>query len=68
VSWGGLKGAVPLLLAAFPALEALGESDRTEAIVLVATATSILVQGATLRRVAGRVPAAAASTAPAAEP
>jgi cell volume regulation protein A len=68
VSWGGLKGAVPLLLAAFPALESLGESDRTEAIVLVATATSILVQGATLRRVAGRVPAAAASTAPAAEP
>ena len=68
VSWGGLKGAVPLLLAAFPALESLGESDRTEAIVLVATATSILVQGATLRRVAGRVPAAAASPAPAAEP
>jgi potassium/hydrogen antiporter len=68
VSWGGLKGAVPLLLAAFPALESLGESDRTEAIVLVATATSILVQGATLRRVAGRVPATASSPAPAAEP
>lgn len=68
VSWGGLKGAVPLLLAAFPALESLGESDRTRAIVLVATATSILVQGATLRQVAGRVPASATSPAPAAEP
>jgi cell volume regulation protein A len=57
VSWGGLKGAVPLLLAAYPGLEALAETERTEAIVLVATAASILVQGATLRRVASRVPA-----------
>jgi cell volume regulation protein A len=56
VSWGGLKGAVPLLLAAYPGLEALGETERTEAIVLVATAASILVQGATLRFVASRVP------------
>jgi cell volume regulation protein A len=56
VSWGGLKGAVPLLLAAYPGLEALPETERTEAIVLVATAASILVQGATLRFVASRVP------------
>ena len=52
VSWGGLKGAVPLLLAAYPALEGLDEATRTKAIVLVATAASILLQGATLRRVA----------------
>ncbi len=57
VSWGGLKGAVPLLLAAYPGLEALPETSRTEAIVLVATAASIVVQGATLRRVARRVSA-----------
>lgn len=56
VSWGGLKGAVPLLLAAYPGLEALAETERTEAIVLVATAASILVQGASLRFVASRVP------------
>ncbi len=56
VSWGGLKGAVPLLLAAYAGLEALPETERTEAIVLVATAASILVQGATLRLVASRVP------------
>ena len=52
VSWGGLKGAVPLLLAAYPALDGLDEATRTKAIVLVATAASILLQGATLRRVA----------------
>ena len=56
VSWGGLKGAVPLLLAAYPALEVLDEASRTKAIVLVATAVSILLQGATLQRVAVRSP------------
>jgi potassium/hydrogen antiporter len=54
VSWGGLKGAVPLLLAAYPALEGLAESPTTKAIVLVATAASILVQGTTLRLVTAR--------------
>lgn len=54
VSWGGLKGAVPLLLAAYPALEGLAESPATKAIVLVATAASILVQGATLQLIAAR--------------
>ena len=54
VSWGGLKGAVPLLLAAFPALEALEGADASKAIVLVATAASVVVQGATLSGVARR--------------
>lgn len=45
VSLGGLKGAVPLLLAGYPALELLPESTRTEGIVLCATATSIVLQG-----------------------
>jgi cell volume regulation protein A len=54
VSWGGLKGAVPLLLAAFPALEALDGAERVQAVVLVATAASIVVQGATLGYVARR--------------
>ena len=58
VSWGGLKGAVPLLLGAYPALEGLSESLDTEAIVLVATATSIAMQGATLHWVASRIPGA----------
>jgi NhaP-type Na+/H+ or K+/H+ antiporter len=42
---GGLKGAVPLLLAGYPALEALPETTRTEGTVLCSTACSILVQG-----------------------
>ena len=42
---GGLKGAVPLLLAGYAALEALPQTDRTEAVVLSATAASILAQG-----------------------
>ena len=55
VSWGGLKGAVPLLLGAYPALEGLSESLDTESIVLVATAASIVVQGATLHLFVGRI-------------
>ena len=55
VVWcGGLKGAVPLLLAMLPALEALDDADRVQAIVLVATAASIILQGWTLRAVARR--------------
>ena len=59
VSWGGLKGAVPLLLAAYPALESLDGAETAQAVVLVATAASIAVQGATLAFVAGRVRATA---------
>jgi cell volume regulation protein A len=55
VSWGGLKGAVPLLLAAYPALESLDDAETTQAVVLVATAASVVVQGATLAFVARRV-------------
>jgi cell volume regulation protein A len=55
VSWGGLKGAVPLLLAAYPALEHFEEADTVAAVVLVATAASLLVQGGTLPLVADRV-------------
>ena len=60
---GGLKGAVPLLLATLPALEALDDADRVQGVVLVATAASIVVQGWTLRAVAaapGRRPSACA--------
>jgi potassium/hydrogen antiporter len=48
VSWGGLKGAVPLLLGAYPALEGFGQADTVAAIVLVGTATSLVIQGAGL--------------------
>ena len=58
VSWGGLKGAVPLLLAAYPALEHFTKADDVAAMVLVATAASLLVQGGTLPYFAGRAAAA----------
>jgi cell volume regulation protein A len=51
VAWGGLKGAVPLLLAGYPALEALDDATAVQGVVLVATALSIGIQGATLPRV-----------------
>lgn len=59
VSWGGLKGAVPLLLAGYPALENFEGARSIAATVLVATAASLVVQGGTLpfiaRRTAPRV-------------
>ena len=58
VSWGGLKGAVPLLLAGYPALEHFTKADDVAAMVLVATAASLLVQGGTLPHFAGGAAAA----------
>jgi cell volume regulation protein A len=52
VWWGGLKGAVPLLLAGYPALDAIDGALDVQGIVLAATAASIGVQGATLGWVA----------------
>jgi potassium/hydrogen antiporter len=54
VSWGGLKGAVPLLLAAYPALDDLDGATTVAATVLVATAASLMAQGVTLPRIADR--------------
>ena len=51
---GGLKGAVPLLLGALPALEGLTYAAQVAAVVLVATAASIVIQGWMLRAVARR--------------
>ena len=48
VSWGGLKGAVPLLLAAYPALKGFEATTTVEAVVLVATAASLVLQGSVL--------------------
>ena len=61
VSWGGLKGAVPLLLAGYPALDDFDGADTVAATVLVATAASLVVQGGTLPFVADRASASEAS-------
>jgi len=52
VAWGGLKGAVPLLLAGYPALDGFGEAEQVMAPVLVATAASLVLQGMLLPRFA----------------
>lgn len=56
VNVGGLNGAVPLLLAAYPALEGLPESSRVAGIVLVATAASLVLQSWAVRFIGRQSP------------
>jgi potassium/hydrogen antiporter len=55
VMWGGLKGAVPILLAAFALLAGVGGADRIYGIVFVVVAFSVIFQGATIPFVARRL-------------
>jgi len=55
VAWGGLKGAVPILLASFPILAGIEDATLVYDIVFVAVAASVLVQGATLPFLARRL-------------
>jgi potassium/hydrogen antiporter len=55
VMWSGLKGAVPILLAAFALLAGVGGADRIYGIVFVVVAFSVIVQGATIPFVARRL-------------
>jgi cell volume regulation protein A len=45
VVWGGLKGAVPILLGVFAVLAAVDDADRVYGIVFVVVAFSVVVQG-----------------------
>jgi cell volume regulation protein A len=54
VAWGGLKGAVPILLASFPALAGAPHASAIYNIVFVAVIASVLVQGTTLPILARR--------------
>jgi cell volume regulation protein A len=54
VMWSGLKGAVPILLAAFALLEHVDGAERIYGIVFVLVTFSVLVQGATIPFVAAR--------------
>jgi cell volume regulation protein A len=54
VAWGGLKGAVPILLAAFAVLNAVDEAGRIYGIVFVVVLLSVLVQGSTIELAAAR--------------
>jgi cell volume regulation protein A len=48
VVWGGLKGAVPILLAALALLDRVDQASRIYAIVFVVVAFSVIVQGTTI--------------------
>jgi potassium/hydrogen antiporter len=55
VIWGGLKGAVPILLAALAVLDHVDHASRIYGIVFVVVAFSVIVQGTTIPLVASRL-------------
>lgn len=55
VAWSGLKGAVPILLAALAVIAAVEDAARIYDIVFVVVLFSVVVQGTLLPTVAGRL-------------
>jgi cell volume regulation protein A len=55
VIWGGLRGAVPILLAAFAILGGVDDAERIYNIVFVVVAFSVIVQGTSIPFVARRL-------------
>jgi cell volume regulation protein A len=55
VLWGGLKGAVPILLAAFAVLAGVGGAQRIYGIVFVVVLFSVVVQGTSIPLIAERL-------------
>jgi potassium/hydrogen antiporter len=55
VIWSGLRGAVPILLAAFAVLASVQDADRIYDIVYVVVAFSVIVQGSSISFVARRL-------------
>src|SRR5262245_36315401 len=55
VLWGGLKGAVPILLGSLAVLEGVDEAARIYGIIFVVVLFSVFVQGGTVPFVAGRL-------------
>jgi cell volume regulation protein A len=55
IAWGGLKGAVPILLAAFCILAEVEDARRIYEIVFVVVLFSVIVQGASLPLLASRL-------------
>ncbi len=52
ISWVGLKGAAPIILATFPLIEGLNQSVKIFNFVFFIVLTSALVQGSTISRLA----------------
>jgi potassium/hydrogen antiporter len=55
IAWGGLRGAVPILLAAFALLAEVDDARRIYEIVFVVVTFSVVVQGASIPFVASRL-------------
>ncbi|MDQ3822345.1 MAG: potassium/proton antiporter [Actinomycetota bacterium] len=55
VMWGGLKGAVPILLATLALLQGVDDAERIYDIVFVVVAFSVIVQGTSIPWVAARL-------------
>jgi cell volume regulation protein A len=55
IAWGGLKGAVPILLAAFALGHAIDDAERIYDLVFVVVLASVLVQGTTIAFAAARL-------------
>jgi len=55
IAWAGMRGAVPILLAAFTLLEGVEHANRIYGIVFVVVMFSVVVQGSLVPTVAGRV-------------
>ncbi len=55
IGWAGMRGAVPILLAAFTLLEGVDHANRIYGIVFVVVMFSVVVQGSLVPTVAGRV-------------
>ncbi len=54
VIWGGLKGAVPILLATFALRHHVADGTRIYETVFVVVLASVVVQGGTIKRLAAR--------------
>jgi cell volume regulation protein A len=55
ILWGGLKGAVPILLAAFAILGGVDGAQRIYNVVFIVVALSVLVQGTSISFAAARL-------------
>ena len=55
LSWAGLKGSVPIVLATFPLLANIGDSHLIFNVVFFVVLTSCLIQGSTISFVAGKL-------------
>lgn len=53
VAWGGLRGAVPIVLATFPITAGFGEGQAMFDVVFFVVLVSTLVQGSTIGRLVG---------------